>query len=142
MLNLIKLCVGASSVADLEQWIAMRMAERARKGEALESIHTTRMVPSRRAALLDGGSLYWVIKGQIACRQKLIDIRPFIDDEGIKRCHLVMEPKLVQLRIRPRGPFQGWRYLEKKDAPPDLDQEGGGELPAEMQQELASLGLL
>ena len=82
-LNLIKLCVGCDSVEDLEEWIAFRLDERRRAGEPAEHFHTTRMVPTRGAELIDGGSLYWVIKGSVQCRQLLTEIRPFIDDEGI-----------------------------------------------------------
>ncbi len=75
-LHLIKLCVGADSIADLEQWIAERVGERVRRGGVARSQHVTRMVPTRAAELVDGGSLYWVIKGQLAVRQKLIEIEP------------------------------------------------------------------
>jgi hypothetical protein len=85
-----------------------------------EQFHTTRMVPKRAAELLDGGSLYWVIKGNIQARQRLVDIRPFVDTDGISRCHLVLEPVLHETSWAPRRPFQGWRYLDPKDAPPDL----------------------
>jgi len=88
-LNMIKLCVGAESIEDLETWIAFRLDEMRRAGETPEQFHTTRMVPKRVEELLDGGSLYWVIKGNVQCRQKLLDIRPFTDADGIGRCHLV-----------------------------------------------------
>jgi hypothetical protein len=108
-----------------------------------EQFHTTRMVPKRAAELLDGGSLYWVIKGNIQARQRLVDIRPFVDAEGISRCNLVLEPVLHETSWAPRRPFQGWRYLDPKDAPPDLSAAGeGAELPPELRRELAGLGLL
>ena len=143
-LHLIKLCVGADSIRDLQEWIDERLAERRRKKQAPEHIHTTRMVPTRAEELLDGGSLYWVIRGEIACRQKLIDVRPFNDKEGIRRCRLVLEPKVVSVVPRPRGPFQGWRYLAAKDAPADLSRgaKGVAKLPEEMRRELRELGLL
>ncbi|MGE0232671.1 MAG: DUF1489 family protein [Flavobacteriaceae bacterium] len=142
MLHLIKLCVGADSIADLERWIGFRLRQKASQGLAPEQVHTTRMTPRRVSELLDGGSLYWVIKGTIQCRQQLNDIRPFVDEEGIGRCHLVLEPVVEPVVPRPRGPFQGWRYLDSTDAPPDLKTGEGGDLPQELQQELASLGLL
>jgi hypothetical protein len=71
-LSLIKLCVGCDSVEDLEEWIAFRLEERRRAGEPVEQWHTTRMVPTRAAELTDGGSLYWVIKGSVQCRQRLL----------------------------------------------------------------------
>src|SRR6478735_1094596 len=116
-LHLLKLCVGADSVKDLEDWIRDR--RKRNRGNAKEHIHTTRMVPKRAEELLDGGSLYWVIRGQIMCRQKLIAVRPFTDKEGIGRCRLVMEPKVVLVEPRPFRAFQGWRYLQADGAPRD-----------------------
>lgn len=142
MLNIIKLCVGADSIADLEEWIAFRLEEKRRAGEPVEHFHTTRMMPKRRDDLLDGGSLYWVIKGQIQCRQRLTEVRPVVDKEGIPRCQLVLDPQVVPVMPRPRGAFQGWRYLETKDAPPDLGTGGAADMPPELRQELAALGLL
>ena len=100
------------------------------------------MVPKRRAEVLDGGSLYWVIKGHVALRQKLLDIRPFVDKEGIGRCHLVYDKDLVLVSPRPRRPFQGWRYLAAKEAPPDIGKGGAAGLPDKLRRELAALGLL
>lgn len=113
-------------------------------GQAAEQFHTTRMIPKRAAELVDGGSLYWVIKGNIQARQRLLEIRPFTDADGISRCHLVLEPVLHETSWAPRRPFQGWRYLDPKDAPPDLSAAGadGEELPPELKRELAGLGLL
>jgi hypothetical protein len=141
-LNLIKLCVGCDSVKDLEDWIKVRM--KARKTRKREHIHTTRMVPKRADELLAGGSLYWVIRGSIMCRQRLIDVQPFVDKEGIGRCRFVLEPKVVPVAPRPYRAFQGWRYLAVKDAPPDLDRAAPGakDMPETMRRELRELGLL
>ncbi len=143
-LHLVKLCVGAESVGDLEGWIAQRLAEQRRAGQAPEQRHTTRMVPQRKAELLDGGSMFWVIKGQITVRQTLLDIRPFTDADGISRCHLVLEPSLVEVEPRPRKAFQGWRYLSADDAPPDLGRGLPGimALPEPLRRELRELGLI
>ncbi|QJP12951.1 DUF1489 family protein [Starkeya sp. ORNL1] len=142
-LHLIKLCVGAESIRDLEEWIAEKLAEKRARGEPVEQFHTTRMVPTRTDELLDGGSLYWVIKGEIACRQNLVAIRPFVDGDGIRRCRLVMEPVVHRVEPRPRGPFQGWRYLAAKEAPPDLGAgTDAAALPDELRRELRTLGLL
>jgi hypothetical protein len=100
------------------------------------------MVPKRADELLDGGSIYWVIKGEIQVRQRLIEIRPFTDDEGIKRCALVLDPDLVETECMPRGPFQGWRYFPAKDAPPDLAAGDAQDLPPALRKELRALGLL
>lgn len=143
-LHLLKLCVGAESIADLEGWIAERLAAQQKRGETPEQFHTTRMVPKRADEIVAGGSLYWVIKGQVAARQKLLEIRPFTDTDGIGRCHLVLEPKVVPVHPRPCRPFQGWRYLPDKDAPADLGKGSGAiaEMPEELRRELRELGLL
>ena len=143
-LHLLKLCGGAESISDLEGWIAERLADKKKRGEKPEQFHTTRMVPKRVEELTDGGSLYWVIKGQIAARQKLLEIRPFTDADGIGRCHLVLEPNVTPVHPRPCRPFQGWRYLAAKDAPPDLGKSSGAiaEMPEELRRELRELGLL
>ena len=143
-LNLLKLCVGCDSVEDLEEWIAMRLEQRRRAGEAVEHFHTTRMVPTRAAELVDGGSLYWVVKGSVQCRQRLLEVRPFVDSEGISRCHLMLEPVVVRTDWQPRRPFQGWRYLKQKEAPLDLGKgrKGVAEMPVKLRQELTELGLL
>lgn len=143
-LHLVKLCVGCDSIRDLEEWIEENEAHHRRLGRAYEQTHTTRMVPKRLDALTQGGSLYWVVKGQIACRQRLLAVRPFTDADGVGRCHLVLEPKVVPLQPRPCRPFQGWRYLAARDAPRDLDQAfgDGAPMPEPLRRELASLGLL
>jgi hypothetical protein len=143
-LHLIKLCVGCDTIGDLEEWIEENRTHHRRLGRLYEQTHTTRMVPKRLDALLDGGSLYWVIKGQVACRQRLLCVRPFTDGEGIGRCHLVLEPVVVAVQPRPCRPFQGWRYLEVKEAPGDLQRASGdvAVMPEAMRRELADLGLL
>jgi len=143
-LHLLKLCVGCDSIADLESWIEESMALWRRLGKPEEQVHTTRMVPKRMADLLDGGSLYWVIKGQVACRQPLLDIRPFTDPDGIGRCHLVLQPHVTPVEPRPCRPFQGWRYLAAKEAPGDLGAIGGDmvAMPEDMRRELRALGLI
>jgi hypothetical protein len=143
-LNLLKLCVGCDSVEDLEEWIAMKLDQRRRAGEPAEHFHTTRMVPTRASELVDGGSLYWVIKGSVQCRQRLLEVRPFVDGEGISRCHLILDPVVVRTEWQPRRAFQGWRYLKPKEAPVDLGKgrKGIAEMPPKLRQELAELGLL
>ena len=143
-LHLIKLCVGCDSITDLEEWIEENRALHRRLGRDYEQTHTTRMVPKRVDALLDGGSLFWVIKGQVAARQRLLDVRPFTDGDGIGRCRLVLEPKVIPVQPRPFRPFQGWRYLDPKDAPRDIDGNSGdlASMPEDMRRELAELGLL
>lgn len=99
------------------------------------------MLPKRRDEILDGGSLYWVIKGFVAVRQKLLDIRPFTDKEGVSRCHLVYDRELVLVAPQPKRAFQGWRYLAAKDAPSDIGKAARN-MPEKLRRELAELGLL
>jgi hypothetical protein len=143
-LHLIKLSVGTDSIEDLEEWIKLKLKERKKRRQKPESIHTTRMFPKRVDELLDGGSIYWVIKGEILCRERILDLRQVTGKDGIRRCQLVLDPKLVPVRPRPFRAFQGWRYLDAKDAPPDLDRVGRGtaKLPEPMRRELRELGLL
>lgn len=142
-LHLVKLCVGVDSVEDFQAWIDFKRDEARAAGRAFERIHTTRMVPSRRDEVLDGGSLYWVIKGLIQVRSPLVDIRPFTDGAGVKRCRLVMAPELIRTETQPRRPFQGWRYLTPEDAPRDARAVSvAPDMPIEMRRELAELGLL
>src|SRR5579862_1203323 len=126
-LNLIKLCVGADSVRDLEDWIKQKLKDKRKRGEKPEHIHRTRMVPKRADELTDGGSLYWVIRGEI-----------------IGRCGVVLDPKIVLVAPRPFRAFQGWRYLDVKDAPRDLDKAapGAAAMPEKLRRELRELGLM
>ncbi|MDH3195780.1 MAG: DUF1489 family protein [Hyphomicrobiales bacterium] len=143
-LHLVKLCVGVDTVEDLQGWITFRLQEKRRAGETPEQFHTTRMMPRRGDELLDGGSLYWVIRGNVQVRQQLLELRPFRDADGIRRCKLVLEPKLVLTEWQPRRAFQGWRYLAPKDAPRDIggDEARIAALPPKLRRELAELGLL
>jgi hypothetical protein len=143
-LNLIKLCVGADSVSDLEDWIKLKLKEKRKRREKPEHIHRTRMVPKRAEELIDGGSLYWVIRGEIMCRQVIKDVRPFVDKDGIGRCGIVLEPRPVLVEPRVYRAFQGWRYLADKDAPPDLAKrdKGTAAMPETLRRELRELGLM
>ncbi|WP_432347749.1 DUF1489 family protein [Shinella yambaruensis] len=143
-LHLIKLCVGADSIEDLREWVSERSLIAIAAGMEPHSSHITRMVPKRDQDLLDGGSLYWVIKGQVQARQRLLDIKTFTDADGISRCELVLGPEVVETELQPRRAFQGWRYLTEDDAPRDLMNMGDGtaDLPLELRRELAELGLL
>ncbi len=143
-LHLIKLCVGCDSVHDLEEWIREKIKERRKRGLSREHMHRTRMAPKRAGELREGGSLYWVIRGEIMCRQRILDVRPFVDKEGVGRCHLVLQPKLVLVEPRLWRAFQGWRYLAAKDAPRDLDRAAAGakHMPEALRRELRELGLL
>lgn len=145
MLHLIKLCVGCDSIRDLEDWIEDKLKVPDGTGKAARRRnHTTRMAPKRAVEILGGGSLYWVIRGQIMCRERILDIRPFTGKDGIGRCHLVLDCKPVPVEPRPYRAFQGWRYLKPDDAPRDLDRAAPGarDMPEELRRRLQSLGLL
>ena len=101
-LNLMKLCVGCDDPAELEAW----QLQRYQGGPAR---HVTRMWPKREAEVLGGGSLYWVIKGVILCRQRILDLQEVILSDGIPRCALVMDQEVIRTEAAPRRPFQGWR---------------------------------
>ncbi|AEI03375.1 hypothetical protein OCA5_c22500 [Afipia carboxidovorans OM5] len=143
-LHLVKLSVGSTSFRDLKEWIDARAKASRTKTKPIRHTHVTRMTPKREAELLDGGSIYWVIKGEITARQKLVAIEPFRDKDGIGRCRLVMETKLIPVSPRPMRAFQGWRYLDAKSAPPDLrgSPQGLADMPEPMRRELRELGLL
>ena len=139
-LHLVKLCVGVNTVEELQHY---RDLQRKAAGKSVPSVHTTRMIPKRKQELLDNGSLYWVIKGVIQVRQKLIDISPFTDDDGIKRCDLILDPVLVPTKNQPRRAFQGWRYLSASDAPADkLYSVTNENIPEPMGSELSELCLI
>ncbi len=134
-LHILKLCVGVDTLQELADWQAARLKQM--KGPRKLLSHVTRMTPKRRDEILDGGSLYWVIKGQIAARQPIVDLRPAVKN-GHPSCAIVYEPALIPVARRLHRPFQGWCYLKADDAPPDLPGGMSGELGAE----LAALGLL
>jgi hypothetical protein len=143
-LHLIKLCVGCDSVKDLQDWIREKLKAEKKRTRRREHIHTTRMVPKRADELVDGGSLYWVIRGQVTCRQRILAVRPFVDRQGVGRCRLALEPKVVLVEPRLWRAFQGWRYLKPADAPRDLDRAAPGarDMPEHLRRELRELGLL
>ncbi len=143
-LHLIKLAVGADSLADLREWMAERMADAKRRRVPLRHAHITRMAPNRTEQGLDGGSLYWVVKGMTSARQQILGLEPFVDADRIGRCKIWLGETVVAVAPRPMRAFQGWRYYQAKDAPPDIDeaQPGFAEMPEVMRRELASLGLL
>ena len=142
-LHLQKLCVGADSFEDMAEWVAEQAAAKKKRGQKPVTSHTTRMMPNRGEEILSGGSLYWIIKGVMCARQKIIELRPVTDKDGISRCQIVMEPKLIRVEPRPHRAFQGWRYLKDDDAPRDMsDAAAKAGLPPHIVVELKELGLL
>lgn len=138
-LNLIKLSVGTTSVADLARW------QRGRgKGPDGLPRHVTRMWPKREAELLEGGSVYWVIRRAVLCRQRILRLDEARGEDGLLRCALVLDPELVRVVPSPKAPFQGWRYLAGADAPLDAGpvREGDDELPPKLSMALAEMGVV
>jgi hypothetical protein len=142
--HLVKLCVGIDDVEHLARVQAKRQADARRKGIAPELKHITRHTPKRADEILDGGSIYWVIKGFIRARQRIVDIRPGERADGEPACALVLDPALTTTELRSFRPFQGWRYLAPDRAPPDAPRTGpaGEGAPEAMVAELKGLGLL
>ncbi|THD83818.1 DUF1489 family protein [Aliigemmobacter aestuarii] len=138
-INLIKLCVGADSVEDLADW---QISQRARWPEG-RAIHTTRMWPRREAEILAGGSLYWVIKGAVLARQRILALERVIGTDGIERCAIHLDAEIHRTEAAPRRPFQGWRYLNPDESPRDLPKgrEREEALPPDLARALADIGL-
>ena len=138
-LHLMKLSVGTTGLKDLARW----QAGRGRGPDGLPR-HVTRMWPKREAELLDGGSIYWSIKGVVLCRQRLLRLDEVRGTDGIARCALVLDPELVRVTPTPRRPFQGWRYLPATDAPRDLAafREDEDDLPPKLSMALAEFGVV
>ncbi len=138
--NLIKLCVGAEKVEDLEAWQSTARA----KGADGHPRHVTRMWPKRSDELLNGGSLYWVFKGLVLCRQRILRLDEVVGQDDITRCSIVLDPEIVRTQSAPKRPFQRWRYLKPEDAPRDLPPGRAQEdaLPPELNRALAEIGVL
>ena len=138
-LHLLKLCVGADGVDDLVHWQASARA----KGPDGLPVHVTRMWPKRAEELLAGGSLYWVFKGAILARQRILRLDEVAGGDGVTRCAIVLDPAIIRTAAVPKRPFQGWRYLEAREAPPDLatPRKGDDRLPPALDAALAELGL-
>jgi hypothetical protein len=138
-LHLLKLCVGIDSIEELAQW----QTKKRRKG-AKGSYHFTRNHPKRAEEILAGGSIYWVIKGFVRVRQRIVSIDAVQREEAGRFCRLTLHKDLVPTVPQPRKAHQGWRYLEPEEAPLDLNPRGKGEaaMPQDMLAELKSLGLL
>ena len=140
-LHLVKLCVGVQSVEELSERQALRRAECRAAGERQNPVHVTRMMPRRSAEILQGGSIYWVIKGSLQVRQNILALEPVTDATGIRKCQIVLDYKLTATELQPRRPFQGWRYLDVADAPKDITNSKTSDgLPLQMQRRLRELG--
>ena len=142
-LNLVKLAVGIADPEHLARVQKHRLGEGRKSGHGGKLCHITRNTPRRSVELLAGGSIYWVIKGRIRVRQRLVDIETDTDSEGRRLCRLVLEPRLLAVEAWRWRAFQGWRYLAPDNTPPDLGIDTArGTLPGALATELRDLGLL
>jgi hypothetical protein len=141
-LHLIKLAVGVNDLAHMKKVQSERRKQRRQSPRSPHWVYT-RNTPRRVAELLDGGSLYWVVRGVIRCRQELVGFdEDFDKEEAHKYCRIKVKRRLVPTAPQACKAFQGWRYLESEHAPPDLSKGDTGDMPAEMAAELRRLGLL
>ena len=142
--HIVKLCVGCDTVEDLKDWQDERLKQLKRAGQTPELCHRTLQAPRRREEVIDGGSLYWVIRGVMLVRQRIIDLRPDTKDDGVACCGIVLDAELVVTRPHPRRAFQGWRYLDAADVPPDIKgfAEESDEIPHGMREDLRELRLI
>lgn len=138
--HLLKLCVGVDSLAQLKGWYADRtQTAKAAGGTYIPTIHT-RNKPKRLDEILDGGSLYWIIKGQICGRQRVLGLETD-EHDGRPMQYISLDPEIVDVEPSPRRAFQGWRYLETKDAPKDLGDVLDGDMPDHLRTELIDAGV-
>lgn len=142
MLHLIRMAAGVEDLAELQGYIDRQIRSDRKLGKVV-SIYT-RNTPKRAGELLEGGSVYSVIRSVIQCRRKILDIRPAKDSDGKPMCQIVLEPRLIRVMPTAQKPFQGWRYFEAARAPQDLGlfHANEQEPPAEIAEELKALGLL
>ena len=144
-LNLIKLCVGIEDIDHLVHVHRARLNAARSNGEPEVLRHITRNTPRRAAEVLDGGSLYWVIRRVIAVRQPIIGLEGIEREDGRPACAIILANQYIRTVPRRSRAFQGWRYFSSEDAPADLSQGQAlitNDLPPEMAAELRELGLL
>ena len=143
-LHMVKMAVGIDSLDHLAAVQKLRRATlKAERGKPI-LIHKTRNYPKRAEEILAGGSMYWIVKGFVRVRQRILGLERAKDAEGKPRCEIRLDPKLVRIVPMAHKPMQGWRYLEDRDVPKDLAGRGdaAAEMPPEMLAELRKLGLL
>ena len=139
-IHLVKLSVGSDTVENLQDW---QNTPRAQSSDGLPR-HVTRMWPKRETDLLKGGSLYWVIKGFLQCRQRILRLDELVGQDGIRRCAIVLDPEIIRTTNVRKRPFQGWRYLTVKDAPIDLPKRAMEDepIPPSLAGALADIGVI
>ncbi len=140
-IHMVKLCVGAETVDDLRHWQARQMRIRSGEGRPARPACQTRMTPKQTNALIEGGSLYWVIKGMILVRNRIVGVETLTDRSGRAYCEIDLDPEAALVEPTPRKAFQGWRYLKAAEAPRDLAGGLSGDVPVKLAQQLREAGV-
>jgi len=142
--NIIKLVVGADDLEDFYQFQQMSVFDY--DGVPANACNTRYKPKQADEILATGGSLYRVIKNKIMCRQKIIGFEAIETPDKGSQCAIITDHDIIQTIIKPKRPFQGWRYFKPSDAPKDRGLYTGGgefeEIPPEMEDELRDAGLL
>ena len=131
--HLKKLAVGISSIENLKDRQSFIFDTYG------EIINFTRNKPKRVDELIEGGSLYWIINRKVFVRQKILEIKSFVLEDGKKSAGIVLQNKLIRVRPVSMKPFQGWRYYQESDVPPDIDDDNFSD---ENNVELSKLGFI
>ncbi len=143
--NIVKLAVGVQSIEELAL-IQRRFLNQAGNLANNGFYHSTKLMPKKHEAIVESGSLYWVIKGVICARQKIVAITKQEDADGIKRCKIFLNDTIIKTTPIRKRPFQGWRYLKRNKTPADIVDHLTGtfddDIPLELQQKLLEVGLL
>ena len=131
--HLKKLAVGISSIENLKDRQSFIFDTYG------EIINFTRNKPKRVDELIEGGSLYWIINRKVFVRQKILEIKSFVLEDGKKSAGIVLQNKLIRVRPVSMKPFQGWRYYQKSDVPTDIDDDNFSD---ENNVELSKMGFI
>ncbi len=144
-INLIKLCVGAENVSDLYNWQKNRIIpKKIGNTKSSATFLVTRMRPKRETEILNGGSIFWVFRGLILARQKILGIDKYIEEDSVLRCKIILDREIILTEPHQKKPFQGWRYLNQKDTPKDREifSNTKTQLPLKIEKELSLIGIL
>lgn len=146
-LHLLKMAVRIDSVAHLARVQKARRDALRAQGDKPVTWHFTRNFPRRADEVLDGGSMYWIVRGEIVARQQIIAFEERRRGDGRKRCAIGLTSKIIRTEPMAHRAIQGWRYFPASDAPPDLAAapvraKGAERLPDGLARELRELGLL
>lgn len=143
-IHLLRTAAGLKDLQELQD-VQGHFRTRSVKGLGQVVVVTTRNTPKRADELLNGGSLYWIVKNAIQARQDILDIRTVKDADGQTQCQILLAPQIMRVLPVAQKAVQGWRYLDGAKAPRDLGVMGGANddaPPEDMAQELRNLGLL